>query len=381
MQWLHSARDRAEGLGNYRRMLENYLAMGALNALALMILFYMVWRNGVIEQGKRAFYLLAILATEAVVLAEMGTVLFEGGVLSSRPAYLACNVAGFALTPAIPILLAGVFGVLGPRSMGLTLIPCLVNALLSLLSPFYGLIFSVSESGAYRRGDLFAAFVAAYLWGMLVLLKATLDMGKRYRYRFRYKLFAVFGFILLGTSLQVALPNVHTSWTCVALALALHYGFICEMSDTLDALTKLYNRKSYECEIERLKDRRFAVVLMDVDDFKRVNDRYGHPYGDECLATLASLVHEAFYRIGDCYRIGGDEFCVLCRVADEEKIAAAIARLVRGVEDCRARDPRLPVISYGFSAGARDEAIREADRQMYRNKARRKAERQGEGAS
>jgi diguanylate cyclase (GGDEF)-like protein len=263
------------------------------------------------------------------------------------------------------------------------LIPCFANALLSLLSPVYGFIFSVSEAGVYRRGGLFAVFVAAYLWGMLVLLKTILDMGKRYRYRFRFKLYAVFGFILAGTSLQIALPGVHTSWTCITLALALHYGFVCEMSDTLDALTKLYNRKSYESEIERLKDRRFAVVVLDVDDFKRVNDRYGHPYGDECLATLASLVHESFYRIGDCYRIGGDEFCVLCRSTDEEKITSAIAKLVRGIEDCRARDPRLPVISYGYqiSDGARDETILAADRQMYQNKARHKAERKNEDAS
>jgi diguanylate cyclase (GGDEF)-like protein len=151
------------------------------------------------------------------------------------------------------------------------------------------------------------------------------------------------------------------------------------MSDTLDALTKLYNRKCYEGEIERLKNRRFAVVVMDVDDFKRVNDQYGHPYGDECLSTLASLIHETFYKIGACYRIGGDEFCVLSSTLDEVKITSAIHQLIRKVEDCRARDPRLPVMSYGYRISGGEngedagETILAADRQMYQNKARRKA--------
>jgi diguanylate cyclase (GGDEF)-like protein len=64
------------------------------------------------------------------------------------------------------------------------------------------------------------------------------------------------------------------------------------------------------------------VVVMDVDDFKRVNDRHGHLYGDQCLKRLAALVYDTFKDIGVSYRIGGDEFCVLMRTVDEGRIAS-----------------------------------------------------------
>lgn len=366
-------------------MLENFLAMGLLNALVLLILSYMIWQNDGIEHAKKFNYLWAILATAAVVLAEVGTVLYEGGALASRPLYIACNVAGFSMTPLISVLLATVFGNAKVRELGLVLLPCYANALLALLSPVYGFIFTVSQEGAYQRGSLFAVFIAAYIWGVMVLLGAIVNAGKRYRYRLRGKLLAMFAFLILGTTTQIVFPAVHTSWTSVTLVLALHYGFVCEFNGSLDALTKLYNRKSYASEIERLKKKtHFAVILMDVDDFKRVNDLYGHPYGDQCLAKLAALMHETFYKIGTCYRIGGDEFCVLCSTVDEEKLTSEMQFLTAKIEVCRVQDPLLPWISYGchICVGAQGEniiqTIQAADRQMYASKARHKAESAGQ---
>ena len=361
-------------------MLENYLAMGLLNGLALATLGYMAHQNDGIEWRRKRFYLLAVATTAVMVLAEMGTALVEGGALSSRALYVACNAVGFTLTPAIPLLLALVFEGEAPRSLGLWLLPLFVNAALSLLSPAFGFIFSVSADNAYQRGSLFAAFVVAYGCGVLALVKATLDTGSRYRYRLRSKFFALVGFAILGTSVQLVVPAVHATWTCVTMTLALHYGFVCEFHNELDPLTKLYNRKCYDSEIARMaRKKRCAVVLMDVDNFKGVNDRYGHPYGDQSLAVLASLVHDSFHRIGVCYRIGGDEFCVLCGAADAGKISAALERLSNGIQQHRDRDPRLPMLSCGWRVcdeeGEPDvfQAVQAADRQMYENKARNKA--------
>ena len=105
----------------------------------------------------------------------------------------------------------------------------------------------MSAEGVYQRGGLFFAFVAAYAWGMLVLLHSILEAGRRCRYRLQDEdpdRVRVRSF--MGTTVQVALPHVHTSWTCVTMALALHYGFICEFHGALDALTGLYSRKSFD---------------------------------------------------------------------------------------------------------------------------------------
>lgn len=363
-------------------MMENYLAMGLMDLMVLGILSYMVSRNEAIDKSGKTAHLQAAAATAAVVMAEMGAVLYEGAALIPRALYVALHAGGFALAPLIPLLLAPVFGVGMRYGRRLALIPFFVNAALALSSPWFGFIFSISPEGDYQRGGLFFVFIAAYTWGMLALLGSILEAGKRYRYPLRVKFMAMFAFVFLGTTIQVVFPYVHTTWTCITMGLALHYGLVCEFHGALDGLTGLYSRKSFESEIARLGKKRFSALVMDVDDFKRVNDLHGHMYGDQCLAKLAALVRETFRDIGGCYRIGGDEFCVLIRSADEEKIASAMKTLTAKLEACRALDPMLPGISCGCQVcrGESDarEILQAADRQMYTHKARRKAMRLGE---
>ena len=210
-------------------MTENYLAAGFLNILVLLYLGYVVQLNESMERARKISYMLAILATVAVILAELGADLFEGPNLLLRPYHIVCNVIGFSLPPAIPILLASVFSGERIRLRSWQLIPSYLNCLLALLSPAYGLIFQISAENAYQRGWLFAAYVAAYIWAMLMLLKTLSDEGKRMQYQVQFKLCAMFGIFFLGTTVQVILPNVHTTWTCITLAMALYYGFVCEI--------------------------------------------------------------------------------------------------------------------------------------------------------
>ena len=58
--------------------------------------------------------------------------------------------------------------------------------------------------------------------------------------------------------------------------------------------------------------------MFDVDDFKQINDRYGHIQGDLCLAGIAECIKKSYANFGYCYRIGGDEFCVLLKNGGNE---------------------------------------------------------------
>ena len=79
------------------------------------------------------------------------------------------------------------------------------------------------------------------------------------------------------------------------------------------------------------------MVVFDVDDFKQINDRYGHIQGDLCLAGIAECIKNSYANFGYCYRIGGDEFCVLLKNGGNEgrckqEFFAETARKTRG--DC-----------------------------------------------
>jgi diguanylate cyclase (GGDEF)-like protein len=101
----------------------------------------------------------------------------------------------------------------------------------------------------------------------------------------------------------------------------------------IDPLTGVYNRAFYErqlaLEMERAHrtNRKFALLVMDVDDFKHINDRYGHRAGDQVLSGLAQEVRDRMRKIDLLFRYGGEEFVVLLPGAEEEEAKRTAERL------------------------------------------------------
>jgi diguanylate cyclase (GGDEF)-like protein len=88
-----------------------------------------------------------------------------------------------------------------------------------------------------------------------------------------------------------------------------------------DQLTGLLNKKSFEDFVTGTLDTddggsRYALILMDVDNFKSVNDTLGHAIGDQVLAGVGKLLRESFRECDFTGRIGGDEFCVLMKLPE-----------------------------------------------------------------
>jgi diguanylate cyclase (GGDEF)-like protein len=125
-----------------------------------------------------------------------------------------------------------------------------------------------------------------------------------------------------------------------------------------DALTGLFNRRAYEERrvVEAARSARYgnplALCLFDLDGFKAVNDRYGHPAGDEVLQGVADVI-DSSRLTDDAFRIGGDEFAVLMpqTTLDGGKIAAK--RLASAIGDAHLGDGTVTA-SYGVAATVGD---------------------------
>ncbi|BDI04528.1 GGDEF domain-containing protein [Sphaerotilus microaerophilus] len=100
-----------------------------------------------------------------------------------------------------------------------------------------------------------------------------------------------------------------------------------------DALTGLLNRRSIERALVRAwvgwrrSGRTFAVVSIDLDHFKQVNDRWGHPAGDEVLRACAELLQRGVRQVDQVGRVGGEEFLILLLDSDEAQAMATAERL------------------------------------------------------
>lgn len=158
----------------------------------------------------------------------------------------------------------------------------------------------------------------------------------------------------------------------MTLSLLLYYILLSEYDGSFDVLTRLYNRAAFEIVANKIDGRKpFSVVVMDINDFKEINDSYGHDFGDCVLKRVASVIRESFDDYCTCYRVGGDEIYVIIRAADPVKLEHQLKSITNNLEKERKNDSRLPTISYGYSifkGGYKidfQEVLKEADNQMY----------------
>ncbi len=146
-----------------------------------------------------------------------------------------------------------------------------------------------------------------------------------------------------------------------------------ERLSTHDSLTGAYNRAYFENDLRRLRlARRFPVSLIvtDVDGLKAINDRNGHPAGDEILRQTAQILERACRSDDVVARIGGDEFCVLLKHADFQAAEHVIDRInsLQNLYNIRQPGPELSV-SLGFAVANNpaelDTLFQRADSIMY----------------
>lgn len=145
----------------------------------------------------------------------------------------------------------------------------------------------------------------------------------------------------------------------------------------LDGLTGIFNRRFFELrimeEIERA--RRYgtgmAVIMADIDQFKPLNDEFGHLLGDEVLRQVSSLFHQQLRKIDVVCRYGGEEFAILLSQTNSQHAIGVAEKLRRMVETWQFPGvPRTVTISAGIAAFpdhgmTRDELIRAADNGLY----------------
>jgi diguanylate cyclase (GGDEF)-like protein len=154
-----------------------------------------------------------------------------------------------------------------------------------------------------------------------------------------------------------------------------------------DELTRLFNRRHFfeqlekELKAARRSSRPFALLLMDVDSLKLINDTYGHNVGDTALANLGKLLARRVRTEDIPARIGGDEFAVLMPDTDERSALAAAARLDKALEAKPIYESKGLALKLGVSCGVAGypwsgesvaQIVQCADANMYKVKAARK---------
>ncbi len=145
-----------------------------------------------------------------------------------------------------------------------------------------------------------------------------------------------------------------------------------ETLTNMDHLTKIYNRKYFMEQINKLIEHNgfdFYVLMIDIDDFKKINDEYGHLFGDDVLLQIAKNLSECLRTYDTLSRYGGEEFAILITNNTIEGSYQIAERMRQKVSDLEFRYEIKVTISIGVSKYLQDDSIEDvidrADKNLY----------------
>lgn len=144
-----------------------------------------------------------------------------------------------------------------------------------------------------------------------------------------------------------------------------------------DIMTGLGNRTAFENKLSELRENAesgWIIFVADMNNLKKINDNFGHAKGDEAIIKIGHFLEKCFAKKCDCYRIGGDEFCVIgnCLTEKEFEESSRQFESLLDKETATVNGGYVFSVAYGYAVTGKDgadECFKEADRRMYEKKA------------
>ena len=347
--------------------LPNYYTVAILlNIFAMFIMIFSLRFNVVLDRERKQMAALLFGVIIVTSFCEWCGNALNGAAPSLIPLHVLVKTVELSVTPFIGLLCAKSLSpkvVLGKTAFVLGI----VNVTLEMLSAFTGQIFYVDAQNYYHHGAFYGIYTVFCVGCMGVFLLESLRVFKRYQQSGGILLGALTVFLGAGIAVQM-LFRVQLLWPTVGLAAVMLYKFYGDIVQQIDGLTELLNRWGYERYLSHYRGKG-AILFFDVDRFKQANDSYGHAFGDQCLQTVGNCIRHTFARYGKCFRVGGDEFCVILEQRYEE-VDGLMKIFAKKMQKYRDGEQRLPHVSAGcvvFDTAKKNinDAVAEADAEMY----------------
>lgn len=202
-------------------------------------------------------------------------------------------------------------------------LPLAVVVTLIFTSPFTDLIFYIDSNAVYNRGILYPILSISYVYLLFVSVISDIAAKKSQltTHKTLFRSFALFSLppILLGIFAVIAPPGgLPTMQFSIAFSLLLIFLQLQNARISHDSLTSLPNRFSLDQQLNdkifryKKDDKPLFVLMGDIDNFKNINDTFGHMFGDEILKGVGSVIDSIAKKHNSlAYRMGGDEFVVV----------------------------------------------------------------------
>lgn len=274
------------------------------------------------------------------------------------------------------------------RNIKWIILPIIFNAVILSINLKYGFLYKINEYNIIVYGKAFIlewCLCAAYF--IFLIISAFINDRNKTKNDI-FLLSTIFMLPVVGAVLRPAADD-DIIWLSMAISLSLYYTFLREEDFKKDILTGVYTRAMFFDELKGIYcDRSHESIhigIFDLNNFKDINDTYGHHAGDNLLESAAKILDKAFGHFAKIYRIGGDEFCALAYNSNESEINRSISEMDMLIEEWNAKNEDKISVARGFCKCNADKFedfmtyYNRADHYMYENKRQLKRDTEKDG--
>lgn len=244
------------------------------------------------------------------------------------------------------------------RRTGLALrIMAVINVAVLISNIFTGEIFYFDASHMYHRGPFFLFAMLGFLAMMAAIEGFLIGQRKKIEARIYRSLTAFLISPLIGWILQSLIFGLPFSLLGITFAAQIVFTNMQNRNIDEDYLTGAFTRQALDCYMQQKIDVAishggFSAILLDIDHFKSINDRFGHYEGDRALITSVRLLRDSVGRRDFVARYGGDEFCIILDSEAPNAAEETVRRILSRLADFnqRSHKPYRLEFSMGYAA-------------------------------
>lgn len=292
--------------------------------LALMFFVILIFINPVFDRRQAKLFLATAFLNALMICAIAVNYIYVSS--SADNAWVIRRITSFlnfAVSPVLPLLLYKIF--VRRKNSIVVYLPVVLNFIVCFISIFSGIIFSINVENKYARGPLFIIpFLTTIGYLLLIIFKP--DKSKLTSRRIeRLFLFGIIGALFLMMFLEIEYGLSFLTWDVSCMGIVMYYLLLNIYQAIVDPLTGAYNRQMYNKALDALvKKGQGMIAFVDINNFKEVNDRFGHDVGDRYLIIFAETLNRNFYGFASLYRIGGDEFVLIAKKDNVKKFVLSL---------------------------------------------------------
>lgn len=375
----------------------SYITVSIICVFALVIeIIGMIENELFSKRRKRRFIVLSSIIIFEIII-DAVSLEMDGHALEFTPLYRLLKIVEFIIVPIIPMLLVSQ---VAHKTFWYKIKKCFLgliftNGVLQLATFFWPIMFRIDENAIYYRTPL----TIIYIFILIICFAALLMVSAKNTFtqntsKYGCTLFSINAFLLFGMTMRLIYPNTNSDWLCITIGFFVFIFYFSNSYLKVDAATSLLNQRAFRNNLVRIKYST-ALIVIDANNFKVINDTYGHQSGDWALAKIAELIFNTYSKVGYCYRIGGDEFCVILKPEMLKKLTyetdncdtyKMLKNLIGSLDKkLELIAKRHPMLKYGVSQGfgiyyseldnpsleeykTIEEVFKIADERMYRRK-------------